>query len=33
MPGVGVNKGDNLKRKKECYMEDGPRMAKRRKGE
>ena len=33
MPGVGLNKGDNLKRKKECYMEDGPRMAKRRKGE
>ena len=30
--GVGVNKGDNMKRKQDGYMEDGLRMAKRGKG-
>ena len=35
MPGVGVgmNKGDNMKRKQEGYMEDDLRMVKRGKGE
>ena len=33
LPGVGLNKGDNMKRKQEGHLEDGLRVTKRGKGE